>query len=132
MKKINVLFIIGLLILSSTFILSGCKKKSTTPEVSAPTFVMSSAADPAILNDVFFYFKCTTNDVKLTKIVVSDPIGVINDIYDLQSATALQNVVYQLNNSYPKESGTWTFKFTGNRASDNSGFVSTTTLVLSK
>ena len=132
MKKITFFIAISFLLSVGIIATSSCKKKSTTPDVSAPTFVMSAAADPAITNDVFFYFKCTTNDVKLTKVVVSDPIGAVNDTYDLQSVNALQNVIYQLNTSYVKETGTWRFVFTGNRVSDNSAFVSTTTLLLSK
>jgi hypothetical protein len=128
MKKQNTLLAIGILLLSSVIMFSSCKKKSTTPEVSPPNFFMSSTGT----TDVTFYFKCTTNDVKLTKCVITDPLGLINDIYDLQSATFLQGQVYFFTTTYTKETGVWTFKFYGNRTSDNTGFISTTTLNLSK
>jgi hypothetical protein len=130
MKKFQPFAIISLILLVGVMFTSSCKKKSTddTTTVSNPVFVMSSTGDP----DVTFYFKCTTNDVKLTKIVITDPLGLINDTYDLQGSTFLQNIVYMFNYSYAKETGTWTFKFYGNRASDGTGFVSTTTLTLSK
>jgi len=129
MKKKNVFFAFGILLLSSVMLFSSCKKKSSDPEpVPNPTFVMSSTGDP----DVTFYFKCTTNDVKLTKCIITDPLGLINDTYDLQSQTFLENIVYFFTTTYTKETGVWTFKFYGNRTSDNSGFISTTTLNLSK
>jgi hypothetical protein len=132
MKNLKFIITCGVIFVSLVVVFSSCKKKSTDTTPSAPTFIMSSTADPAIANNVFFYFKCTTNDVKLTKVVVSDPIGAINDTYDLQSANALENVIYQLSTSYQKETGTWKFVFTGNRVTDNSAFTSTTTLLLSK
>jgi hypothetical protein len=129
MKKKNIYFAFGILLLSSVMVFSSCKKKSSDPEpVANPTFVMSSTG----ATDVTFYFKCTTNDVKLTKCIISDPLGLINDTYDLQSQTFLQNQVYYFTTTYTKETGNWTFKFYGNRTGDNSGFVSTTTLNLSK
>jgi len=132
MKKFNVLFIIGVLFLTTAFILSsGCKKKED-PVPDPPTFIISATPDPNNANAVFFLFKCTTNDVKLTKIIVTDPMSLFSDPYDLQGASFLQNTVYQFGNSYIKESGTWTFSFTGNRSNDNSGFVSVGTVVLSK
>ena len=129
MKKQNTLLAIGILLLSTVILFSACKKKSDdTVVASTPTFVMSSTG----ATDLTFYFKCITNDVELTKCVISDPLGLINDTYDLQSTTYLQNQVYYFTTTYTKETGVWTFKFYGNRTSDGSGFISTTTLNLSK
>ncbi len=133
MKKKNTFLAIGILLLSTVILFSGCKKKSTEPEpVPAPTFLMSSTPDPGDPNAVIFQFKCTTNDVRLTKVVINDPLGMINDTYDLQQMTVLQNTAYQFNFSYTKASGKWTFTFTGNRSSDNTGFVSITYLTQTK
>jgi hypothetical protein len=133
MKKQNTLLAIGIMLLSTVILFSSCKKKSEDPApVSAPTFLMSSVPDPADPNAVIFQFKCTTNDVRLTKVVINDPLGLINDTYDLQQMTVIQNTVYFFNFSYTKASGKWTFTFTGNRSSDNTGFVSTTYLTMSK
>jgi len=131
MKKKNTLLAIGILLLSSVIMFSSCKKKSTTPEVSAPTFLMSSIADPNDNTYLIFQFKCTTNDVKLTKILISDPLGSFTDTYDLQGETILQNIIYQFSYSYLKSTGKWTFMFYGNRT-DNSVFISTTTMTVSK
>jgi len=134
MKTKNFYFAFGILLLSSVMLFStSCKKKTTTVEApAAPTFLMSSVPDPADANSVIFQFKCTTNDVRLTKVVISDPLGLINDTYDLQQMTVLQNTVYKFNFSYTKASGKWTFTFTGNRSSDNTGFVAITYLTESK
>jgi hypothetical protein len=129
MKKINFLSAVSIILLCSVVFLTGCKKDDPEPTpVPNPTFVMSSTGDP----DVTFYFKCTTNDVKLTKIVITDPLGLINNTYDLQGMTCLQNQVYYFNYTYTKETGVWTFQFYGNRTVDNSGFISTATVSLSK
>jgi hypothetical protein len=133
MKRINSIFRISLLlILMSGLIFSGCKKKSTTPDApAAPTFQMSSTPDPLDNTKIYFIFKCTTNDVKLTKIVVTDPLATLNETYDCQGATFLQNQIYYFTTSYTKSAGTWSFVFTGNRTSDNSGFTATATLAVS-
>jgi len=133
MKKKNTLLAIGILLLSSVIMFSSCKKKTTTPETpAAPTFLMSSIADPADNTYLIFQFKCTTNDVKLTKILITDPLSSFTDTYDLQGATFLENIIYQFNYSYLKKTGKWTFEFYGNRATDNSGFTSTTYMTVSK
>ena len=132
MKKQNTLLAIGILLLSTVILFSSCKKKSSDSEPSAPTFLMSSIPDPADNTYLIFQFKCTTNDVKLTKILITDPLGSFTDTYDLQGATYLENIIYQFNYSYLKSTGKWSFVFYGNRTSDNSGFVSTTYITVSK
>ena len=133
MKKKTSLFAFGIMLLSIVTLFSACKKSDPAPEpVAAPTFLMSSIPDPGDPNAVIFQFKCTTNDVRLTKVVISDPLGMINDTYDLQQMTVLMNTVYQFNFSYTKASGKWSFTFTGNRSNDNSGFVSITYLTQAK
>ena len=132
MKKQNTFLAIGILLLSTVIMFSSCKKKSTTPEVSAPTFLMSSIADPNDNTYLIFQFKCTTNDVKITKILITDPLSSFTDTYDLQGQTILQNIIYQFNYSYLKSTGKWTFMFYGNRTGDNSGFISTTYMTVSK
>jgi hemolysin activation/secretion protein len=60
----------------------------------------------------------------MTRIDIKDPINSGIPPVDLQGMTMLKNENYYLTTSYTKELGTWTFTFTGNRSSDNSGFVS--------
>jgi hypothetical protein len=100
--------------------------------LSNPMFLISFVPD---LNDsslVIFQFKCTTNDVRITRVVINDPLDMINDSFDLQQILILQNTIYAVNYSYPRTSGEWTFTFTGNLASDNTAFVSTAYLTLTK
>jgi hypothetical protein len=132
MKSTRLFAIAGILFLSILIVTSACKKKEETPEPSAPTFLMSSIADSLDATKVFFYFKCTTDDVTLTKLIVTDPLGLISDTYDMTGNTYLKDQVWYLTTPYTKETGTWKFQFTGNRTSDHSGFVSTATLNLSK
>ena len=133
MKKMNFFLPVGFILLSSVILFSSCKKKSTEPEpVPAPTFLMSSIPDPANANNIIFEFKCTTNDVKLTKVVITDPLASGSDTYDLQGAIALQNQIYTFTTPYLKATGKWTFVFTGNRTNDNSGFTSTSYLTVAK
>lgn len=133
MKKQNTLLAIGILLLSTVILFSSCKKKADEPTPTpAPTFLMSSIPDPADNSKVIFQFKCTTNDVRLTKILISDPLASFTDTYDLQGLSVLQNTIYYFDYSYLKSTGKWTFQFFGNRASDNTGFVSTTFFNVSK
>ena len=133
MKKTNCILFISFILIFGIFTTSSCKKKSSDPEPPAnPTFVMSSTANPANTNEIIFMFKCTSTDVKLTKVVITDPLAINPTTFDLQGATFLQNSPYYFNTAFTKATGTWTFKFTGNRTSDNSGFISTTTLLVSK
>ena len=132
MRKQNLLLVFGMLLLSTVILFSSCSKKSSDSTPSAPTFLMSSIPDPNDNTKLIFQLKCTTDDVILTKVIITDPLASFNDTYDLQRMTCLQNEIYQFNFSYSKATGSWTFQFTGNRSSDNSGFVATTHLTVSK
>ncbi|MCX6244006.1 MAG: hypothetical protein NTU98_04815 [Bacteroidetes bacterium] len=129
MKKQNVLLSLGILLLSMVILFSSCKKKESDPApVSAPTFTLSATPDPGITGNLIFYVTCTTDDVKMTRIDIKDPINTGIPPVDLQGMTMLRNTNYYLTTSYPKELGTWTFTFTGNRSTDNSSFVSSASL----
>jgi hypothetical protein len=124
MKKKNTLLAIGILLLSTVILFSSCKKKSSDTTVSAPTFTLSATVDPNNSANLLFYITCTSDNVKMTRIDIKDPINSGFAPVDLQGMTMLKNENYYLTTSYTKELGTWIFTFTGNRSSDNSGFVS--------
>jgi hypothetical protein len=124
MKKNNALLAIGILLLSTVILFSACKKKSDTTTVSAPTFSLSATVDPNNTANLLFYISCTTDNVRMTRIDIKDPINSGIPPVDLQDQTLLKNEVYYLTTSYTKELGTWTFTFVGNRTSDGSGFTS--------
>jgi hypothetical protein len=130
MKRQHILYAIGILLLSEIFIFSACKKKSTET-VSNPSFTLSATPDPNNAENLVFYLDCTTDNVKMTRIDIKDPLNSGITPIDMQSANMLKGTIYELDESFTKELGTWTFTFTGNRISDNSAFVSTATLNVS-
>jgi hypothetical protein len=130
MKRQKFLYVLGILFLSSVILFSACKKKSSDPP-SAPTFNMSAVPDQNNPGNLIFYFTCTTDNVRMTRIDIKDPINTGIPPVDMQNANLLKGTTYYLNTTYTKESGTWTFTFTGNRTSDNSSFVSVATVVVS-
>ncbi|HTX87520.1 MAG TPA: hypothetical protein VMC08_00895 [Bacteroidales bacterium] len=132
MKNLRPLATIGILLLAVLVIATSCKKKSDDTTPTNPSFTMSSTPDPNDVDAVYFMFKCTNMDIKLTKVVISDPLTLFSDTYDCQGASYLQNIAYMINYSYTKETGNWNFQFTGNRSSDGSGFVVTAPLYISK
>ena len=131
MKRQNTILAIGILLLSTVILFSACKKKSSDTTVSPPTFSMSAVPDPNNTANLIFYITCTTDDVRMTRIDIKDPINTGIAPVDMQNAIMLKNQTYFLGTSYTKESGNWVFTFTGNRTSNNSGFVATTTLLVS-
>jgi hypothetical protein len=131
MKRQNTILAIGILLLSTVILFSACKKKSSDTTVSPPTFSMSAVPDANNTGNLIFYITCTTDDVRMTRIDIKDPINTGIAPVDMQNAIMLKNQTYFLATSYPKESGNWVFTFTGNRTSNNSGFVATSTLLVS-
>jgi hypothetical protein len=118
MKKIGLLLLSGMLLLSAAGAFTSCKKKDK--ERTAPTFG----------DELQFYFYCSTDDIKLTKMTIKDPL--LNEYtYNAGGSTFLKNELYYIDEWYPKQLGNWTFTFVGNFADDNSGFTSSTTMMVS-
>ena len=120
MKRIGLLLLSGMMLLSAAGILSGCKKKDREP----PTFVVTATPQEDFL---IFYFYCSTDDVKLTKVTIKDPL--LNEyIYNAGGTTFLQDELWFIDEYYGKQLGTWTFIFVGNFADDGTGFTATSTM----
>lgn len=137
MKKVNYLITIGVFLLSTSLILSGCKKKSSTPDYPSPLFIATYTLVTLQTGDagVEFFANCTTTDVKLTKVEILDPIhsGIIT--YNLQGLTVVKGQIFAMqdaNTAYLKQGGQYQFTFTGNRSVDNAGFSVVTTLNVAK
>lgn len=128
MKKQNTFLAFGILLLCMGILFSSCKKKSSETTVSAPSFTLSATPDPNNAENLIFYMDCTTDNVKMTRIDIKDPLNSGISPIDMQSANMLKGTIYELDESFTKELGIWTFTFTGNRISDNSAFTSTSTL----
>jgi hypothetical protein len=135
MKKVNYLVIIGALILSTTIIFSGCKKKSSTPSYPTPAFIVTSTT--VTLQDgtlgIEFFTVCSTTDVTMTKVEILSPIHDYDLTYNLGNVLYVKNQIFDLqaaNTAYTKESGSYTFTFTGIRNADSSPFTIVSTLVV--
>jgi hypothetical protein len=133
MKRINYLLFFSILFLGGSVILSGCKKKTETitPSftVSATTVQLQGGGE-----GLQFYAKCTNDDVKMTKVVITDPLSAQTITYNLNGNYYVSNEIFMLedqNTAYVKESGTWSFNFVGNRTADGSGFAITATVNVS-
>ena len=135
MKKRNTFIALGVILLSTVILFSGCKKKSSTPAVS-PAFIVTATNVTFQNGDagLQFYAKCTNTDCKMTKVTINDPIGTNTVTYDLNGNYEVENEIFMLedaNTGYTKELGTWTFNFVGNRTSDGSSFASSASLLVS-
>ena len=130
MKKINTYFVIGMLVLSSAIMFSGCKKKSDPAPVAAPTFIVSGTTiNQAGIDYLQFVAYCSTNDVKLTKVSIKD--AMLNTYtYTANGDIWVQNELISFPDVYTKQFGVWTFTFVGNRTTDNSSFTSTATVTI--
>jgi hypothetical protein len=133
MKKLNTLFAVGVILLSSVIIFSGCKKKSSpiTPSFTVTATNVTFQDGSAGLQ---FYAKCTNTDCKMTKVTINDPIGANTSTFDLNGEYEVSNEIFGLqatNTGYTKELGTWTFNFVGNLTSDGSSFASGASLLVS-
>jgi hypothetical protein len=137
MKKVNYLLFIGVLLLSTSIIFSGCKKKSSTPDLPTPLFIATYTLVTLQSGDagVEFFANCTTTDVKMTKVEILDPIHSGTITYNLNGLYHVKGEIFALqdaNTAYLKEGGIYTFTFTGNRVADNAGFTAVTTLNVAK
>ena len=124
MKKIGLLLLSGMLLLSAAGAFTSCKKKE---DRKAPTFVVTATP---LGDELQFYFYCSTDDIRLTKITIKDPL--LNEyVYNAGGSTFLKNELWYIDEWYPKQIGNWSFVFVGNFADDNSGFTATSNMMVS-
>jgi hypothetical protein len=133
MKKLTTLFAVGVILLSTVIIFSGCKKKSSpiTPSFTVTATNVTFQDGSAGLQ---FYAKCTNTDCKMTKVTINDPIGASTTTFDLNGEYEVSGEIFGLqatNTGYTKELGTWTFNFVGNLTSDGSSFSAGGSLLVS-
>jgi hypothetical protein len=124
MKKISFLTSIGIFFLVAVTFLTNCKKEEDpTPafSVTSTTVQLQGGGD-----GLQFEARCTNTDVKMTKVLITDPkqspalTYLLNDQnYSKDQDFGLQAV----NEAYPKQTGTWTFIFIGSRTSDGAAFT---------
>jgi hypothetical protein len=133
MKNMKLFTVLGVLLLATMVISSGCKKKST---VINPEFGVTSVNVTLDIGEgVQFFAKCTNDDVKMTKVTIKSPLGVSTYEFNLNGQYFLKNELFALqadNTGYLKLSGAWTFNFVGNRTADGTSFSANASLNVSK
>jgi hypothetical protein len=131
MKKINVLFTIGVLFLATSFIVSsGCKKTADpTPTPSAPSFLVTAIPYSGDNNYLEFYAACVTDDILLTKVTIKDPLG-NNYVYTAGQQLWVKDEYVTFPDVYLKQYGTWRLTFVGNKSADGSSFTASATVTV--
>ncbi len=134
MKKLNQYLSFAALLLLAIVIISGCKKKD---DPVVPAFTLTSTEVTLVGNvpGLQFFAKCNNDDVKMTKVTISNPIGSINLTYNLNGGIFVKNEIFGLqadNTGYEKSTGAWKFNFVGNRTADGSSFAVDGSLTISK
>ena len=126
----------AVLLLVAVLIMGSCKKDSSDPAPVDPVFTVTAATVNLQGGGLGLQFtaKCTNNDVKMTHVVLTDPVTG-NVTYDFSGASYIKNEAFGLqesNTAYTKNTGTWKFNFVGNRKSDGVAFAVDATLAVSK
>jgi hypothetical protein len=108
----------------------GDQKSFTTLPFTNPVFSARSVINTGTFS-LTFYAKCTNDDVKMTKVLITDPEGVSTLTYLLNGTTYLKNQEFGLQNagdSYAWLTGHWTLEFIGTRVINGDSFDITVTL----
>jgi len=134
MKKIKNIWIYSFAVIGVALILSSsCKKKddNSTPQVPVFTVTANTVQLQGGGEGLQFFGKCTNEDVKMTKVTITDSLSVQSATYELNGISIAKNTQFSLqddNVGYVKEIGTWNFTFVGNRTADNASFSVNATL----
>jgi hypothetical protein len=117
---------------------SSCKKHkdedNPAPQVPVFTVTANTVQLQGGGEGLQFFGKCTNEDVKMTKVTITDPLSVQPLTYELNGNSIAKNTQFSLqddNLASTKEPGTWSFNFEGKRTSDNESFSVNATLLIS-
>ena len=108
----------------------GDQKSFTTLTFSHPIFSIRSTTDNTGFG-LQFFARCVNDNVKMTKVMITDPENVETITYNLNDNTYVKNQEFGLQDpgtKYSKLVGRWTFEFIGTRTVDGSSFDLTFTL----
>lgn len=124
MKKRDILLSIGVLLLSSAILFSGCKKKE---DPIVPAFLVTSITVQLQGGGegLQFFAKCTNDDVQMTKVIITNPI-LTSITYNLNGNYFVQGELFDLQDpteAYFKATGAWKIIFSGNRTADGTAFT---------
>lgn len=133
MKKISSYGILNILLIATVLLLANCSKDDPVVpafNVTAATVQLQGGGE-----GLQFAAKCTNDDVKMTKVIITDPLQTSPITYNLNGNYFVKNEVFALqaaDEAYYKTIGTWSFNFVGNRTADGASFSVNVTLGVSK
>ena len=132
MKNPNRLPLIGICLLATFMIVSGCKKKSDDPVTPSFTVTSSTVILTTGGEGLQFFAKCTNIDVTMEKVSITTPSSAVI-IHDFKGTSFTKNELFPMQDTfaaYGKEAGTWKFNLTG--TAGGSAFAIDATLSVSK
>jgi hypothetical protein len=138
MKKTSSLTTIGILLIATVILLANCKKKDDpVPQKEDPVFTVTATTVQLQGggDGLQFEARSTNNDVKMTKVLITDPQQSPAITYMLNNQNFVKDQDFGLQSpdeAYGKQTGTWTFIFVGNRTSDGAGFTINASLNVAK
>lgn len=145
MKKILTYTTVGILLLVTIVLTTNCKKEEDPIVKEAP--IVKDPIVPAFIvtantvqlqgggEGLQFFAKCTNDDVKMTKVLLTDPVQSPVITYNLNDSTFVKSQIFglqKIQEAYSKQTGTWSFIFVGNRTADKVSFSSTFSLTVGK
>jgi len=115
----NLLKVLGVLLLSMTFVYGSCNKDedpvTPTPTPYNPSFSATYySQDMGGVQYLDFYITCTSDDWEMIKVVVNYPGGAGNDTYTGGGAIQLRGEPFTFPDYFLKLGGSWNFTITGN------------------
>ena len=133
MKKIKTFATVSILFLAGMILMTNCSKDDPIVpafNVTAATVQLQGGGE-----GLQFAAKCTNDDVKMTKVTITDPLQTNTITYNLNGEYFVKNEIFALqaaDEAYFKSIGTWSFSFVGNRTADGASFSVNVTLNVSK
>jgi hypothetical protein len=137
MKKLNLYLPVAVIMFAAIVIISGCKKDEEEVVPTVPAFTITATEVPLQGGGtgLQFYAKCNNDDVKMTKVTITDPLSSFNQIYNFGGTIYVMNEIFGLQEAgiaYQKQIGTWRFNFVGNRTADGVAFAVDASLAVGK
>ena len=135
MKKFSQYVSVAVILLAALVVISSCKKKAEDPIV--PSFIVTAITVTLQGGGEGLQFtaKCTNDDVKMTKVTITDPLATFNQTYNLNGTYFVKNQTFDLqaaDQAYVKSIGTWRFNYVGNRTADGTSFAVDGSLAVAK
>lgn len=114
----SLLKVLGVILLSMTFVYGSCNKDDDpepTPTPYSPNFSATYySVDLGGVQYLDFYVTCTSDDWEMIKVVITYPGGAGSDTYTGGGSIQVQGSPFTFPEYFLKLGGTWNFTITGN------------------